>query len=342
MPRGGAHFSDKELTCVLSNYSIGTVKEIQVIKAGNRKAPKKIVRSSKGKFLLKRRQKGKDDVYHVAFAHAIQNYLSQKRFPVTAIMPTRDKNTILYLENHVYELFKFVKGSRYSGSKTETIDAGKRLAQLHKALAGFETNFKPMRKTFHDSASVRGHLKIIGLERRRNYPRGKMQEIGRKLMLRYNRSSTRVNQLGFSAWPEQIVHGDWHPGNMLFFKEKVISVFDFDSVKSACPVTDLANGLLQFSIIAGKPTPAQWPDELDQTRLEHFIKGYCKITKLSKKMLCSLHDQMIETMIAEAVLPIAATGSFGHLCGLAFLEMIQRKCKWIARNRKPLQKILLS
>jgi hypothetical protein len=41
-------------------------------------------------------------------------------------------------------------------------------------------------------------------------------------------------------------------------------------------------------------------------------------------------------MIAEAILPIAATGSFCSLSGLDFLKMIQRKAVWINDNRKEL------
>ena len=35
---------------------------------------------------------------------------------------------------------------------------------------------------------------------------------------------------------------------------------------------------------------------------------------------------------AEAVLPIAATGSFGRIDGFPFLQMIDRKVKWIFAN----------
>ncbi len=37
---------------------------------------------------------------------------------------------------------------------------------------------------------------------------------------------------------------------------------------------------------------------------------------------------MCEAMIAEAVLPIAATGSFGRMEGFPFLQVIDRKVHW--------------
>jgi hypothetical protein len=45
---------------------------------------------------------------------------------------------------------------------------------------------------------------------------------------------------------------------------------------------------------------------------------------------------MIEALIAEAVFPIANTGQFGRLDGLAFLKMVQRKVAWLGRNAKRL------
>jgi hypothetical protein len=51
---------------------------------------------------------------------------------------------------------------------------------------------------------------------------------------------------------------------------------------------------------------------------------------------------MIETMIAEAVLPIAATGFFVNLKGTDFLNMIVRKAHWINDNRKILTAALES
>ena len=159
-------------------------------------------------------------------------------------------------------------------------------------------------------------------------------------MTLYNESSVCVNELGFDSWQHQVVHGDWHPGNMLFSKHKLAAVLDFDSVRIAPPLTDLANGMLQFSIIGGRPNPADWPDYFDQDKLVQFLNGYRGVIKLDKNKLDSLLDLMIETMIAEAVLPIAETGFFANLSGLDFLKMIRRKTEWIDKNRDMLNEAM--
>jgi len=336
MPRGGAHFSSEELVRVLSHYEVGVILQVKSLSGGNRRAPKMVVISEQGKFLLKRRPRGKDDLYCVSFAHAVQSHLANKAFPVTSLLATRDENnTILQLDHHIYEFFRFVTGTRYEGSPESTVDAGRQLARFHRLVADFAFQWQPLKACFHDSATVRMHLKTIGSHKAAK-PSKKLQATAEAMMILYNEASIRVNQLGFDSWAEQIVHGDWHPGNMLFSGNKVAAILDFDSVRVASPITDLANGMLQFSIVAGRPNPADWPDYFDQDKLLQFLRGYREVVTLDENTLRTLLDLMIETMIAEAVLPIAVTGFFGHLSGYDFLQMIRRKTKWLNKNRSEL------
>lgn len=338
----GARFSSRELSQVLSHYEIGRIQNVQPLVAGNRSAPKMIVTTNQGKFLLKRRPKGKNDVYRVAFAHAVQSHLVQKYFPVPALLKTHDDHsTMLNLNDNLYEFFKFVGGIRYGGSAEETIDSGRKLALLHKYLRNFAFHWTPMRSSFHDSATVRGHLRTVGSEKTPGQIQ-QTQEVSDALTDTYNTSAIRINQLGFDGWEQQVVHGDWHPGNMLFLEGGLAAVLDFDSAKIAPPITDLANAMLQFSIVGDRPNPADWPDYLDQAKLIQVLNGYRQQCELDDNKLSSLPDLMIETMIAEAVLPVATTGFFGYLSGLDFLKMIRRKCEWIQVNRSTLSAAIKS
>jgi hypothetical protein len=49
---------------------------------------------------------------------------------------------------------------------------------------------------------------------------------------------------------------------------------------------------------------------------------------------------MCEAMIAEAVLPIAATGSFGNIDGFPFLKMVETKVNWICSHQQQLRDVL--
>jgi homoserine kinase type II len=133
-------------------------------------------------------------------------------------------------------------------------------------------------------------------------------------------------------WPRQIVHADWHPGNMLFRDNRIVAVIDYDSARQLPRIVDIANGALQFSIIGGDEDVNKWPEYIDESRFKRFLRGYDEVMLLSQAEIRALPWLMVEALIAEAVFPIAATGNFGRLEGLAFLQMVQRKVVWMQRS----------
>jgi Ser/Thr protein kinase RdoA (MazF antagonist) len=341
MARGGAHFSSEELVRVLSHYDVGVVHRVRPLEAGNRRAAKVVIKADRGTFLLKRRPRGADDLAAVEFAHAVQRHLAAKSFPIPRLLETSSEGrTLLSLDEHIYEFFHFVEGFRYDGSPGATAEAGRQLAVFHRHLRDFHATGGPTEGCFHDDPVVREHLEGLASEKGTD-PARRMRAVAEALLLRYNKSSVRVNTVGFPSWKRQVIHGDWHPGNLLFMDRQVVAVVDFDSIRISPAVTDLANGLLQFSIIGDRPDPAEWPDHFREDRLFAFLEGYEEVTLPSERKRYGLVDLMIETMIAEAVLPVAATGFFGRHSGLEFLEMILRKTKWLRLHRRELRKRML-
>jgi hypothetical protein len=77
--------------------------------------------------------------------------------------------------------------------------------------------------------------------------------------------------------------------------------------------------------------PSAWPDGLDAEVIRCMLRGYDEASgkPLTPAERTSLPWLMVEALIIESVVPIAATGSFARLAGSAFLEMIERKVKWI-------------
>ena len=152
----------------------------------------------------------------------------------------------------------------------------------------------------------------------------------------YRHAARSADKLGMETWPKQIVHADWHPGNMLFRENHVVAVIDYDSARLLPRVIDISNGALQFSIIGGDEDVAKWPDYCDESRFKRFLRGYDEVMLLSQAELKAVPWLMIEALIAEAVFPIAQTGSFGRMEGLSFLIMVQKKISWLQRNAQRL------
>ena len=109
-------------------------------------------------------------------------------------------------------------------------------------------------------------------------------------------------------------------------------MIDYDSARLLPRIIDVANGALQFSIIGGDDDISKWPDYLDESRFKRFLRGYDEVMLLSQAEIRTIPLLMIEALIAEAVFPIAATGSFGKVDGMPFLQMVQRKIVWIQKS----------
>ena len=317
MSKGREQFTPGELAVVLSHYELGVIDSAKEFRRGSRKAPKLLLRESNGRrYLLKRRAAGRDDPFKVAFAHALLGHLRQRAFPVPALQGTRDEhNSMLQLNGRTYELFEFVEGHRYDASLEQTAEAGRTLWHFHDAVRDFRTEWIPPAGSYHDAPGVRQGLNAIpnttGSHESVAGHEVELLALTQELRERYDQAVERVNACGYPEWPKAIIHGDWHPGNMLFYAGRVVVVLDLDAARYQPHINDLANGMLQFSILRGANPPAEWPDFFDESRMRRFLSGYVAGGLVPPEQRRVIPDLMIESLIAETVTPIAATGLFG-------------------------------
>ena len=326
-------FGAEELGIVLSHFEIGIIESIVEFPRGSRKAPKLLIVSDQGKFLMKRRARGKEDPFKVAFCHAIQLHLAAQQFPLPHLIGTKhDNNSMLQHRGAVYELFEYIPGQGYPQTLEATFDSGRVLGLYHKLLEQFTSEWTPPTGSYHMAPAVENGLRSISTLPSQMSPDAETSAMLDYLLRSYKHAAESVETLGLDNWPKQIVHADWHPGNMLFRENKVVAVIDYDSARLQPRVLDIANGALQFSIIGGDEDVSKWPDYVDESRFKRFLRGYDEAMLLSQAEIRCIPWLMIEALIAEAVFPIAATGTFGRMEGQAFLQMVQRKVAWMQRS----------
>ncbi len=332
----------EEIRQVLAHYRLGTVRRAWPLARGSRQAPKIVVETDRGRYLLKRRAPGRDRTERILLAHALIEHLRRASFPVPRpIQPLDSKTPFVRLNGHTYEVFEYVEGAHYDSSLEQTMQAGRMLARFHIAAAGLRTDQRLRHGGYHNSASVRGglnavptriasHDSVVGRE-------AELLGIVQELFERYDEAASLVERLGYQRWSAGIVHGDWHPGNLLFSGQRVRAVLDFDAVRVAPVVLDVANGMLQFSILRGADEPESWPEYFDLTRMRRFYLGYRSRRMLTLAQRQALVPLMLESLIAESVLPIAATGSFGDIPGFGVLQTVRRKVRWLLRNARAIR-----
>jgi Ser/Thr protein kinase RdoA (MazF antagonist) len=332
-------FAADELAIVMSHYDIGIIEQIQEFARGSRKAPKLVITSDRAKYLLKRRAHGRDDVFKVAFSHALQLFLAAKQFPLPHLIGTKnDNNSLLQWRSGIYELFEYIPGQPYPYTLEATFDSGRILALYHKLLIDFRSEWQPAPGSYHAQPSV--HHGLAAVPAALQLESDELTALVNALGSAYDRASQHVEAGGIANWPKQYVHADWHPGNMLFRDNHVVAVIDYDSARQLPRIIDVANGALQFSIIGGDNEVEKWPDYLDESRFKRFVRGYDQVMLLSEAEVRAMPWLMIEALIAEAVLPIAVTGTFGRLEGMKFLQMVHRKVYWLEQSVEKLMTLL--
>lgn len=339
----GAH----ELAIILSRFDIGVIEQIQALPIGSRRSPKVRIRARDRDYLLKRRAGGRDDPYRVAFAHELMLFLGDREFPVPQLIGTRDdNNSLVQFTGRTYELFEFIDGARYDRSHASAYEAGATLARLHDMLRDFDSAYRPPVGSYHASREIDAKLASAPAIVDAVSPNADNESLTRIcdfLSRAYRESATRVDNAGFREWPAVVLHGDWHPGNLLYGRGEIVAVLDFDSARLEPRMADVANAALQFSMqMSTAENATLWPEGLDLQLLIALVRGYddSAAEKLSAGELQALPWLIVEALITESILPIAATGSFAHLDGAAFLEMIRRKIKWIGPRAAKLSAFL--
>ena len=333
-------FDAFELAIVLSQFDLGPIISIKEFRRGSRRSPKLILTTEDGRYLLKRRTA---DPEKVAFCHELQFHMIRHGFPLPKLIRTRSDKSMLTRDRCIYELFSYVRGIGYDKSDSATANAGRLLGRFHEMAGKFRSNSTLPTTSFHRAGSL-----PIAMDHLRQRPPGRA---GRQaqwdrttatLHERYQDAAASVGASDFEHRPTQIVHGDWHPGNMLFHGPKVVAVIDYDAARIQRRILDLANGALQFSTVGGQDDPIRWPDQLDLERYRLFLAGYASTWPggLLPAEVALTGPLMIEALICQCVIPIATTGSFAGMDGLDVLRMVQRKVRWILEHADDLRHVV--
>ncbi len=337
-----------ELAIVLSHYDLGVVRSIAQFKRGSASTPKLLIRAESGTFVLKRRAAGPDAPAQARFAHELQLRLGSAGFPLPQLVGTRSsKRSLLELGGRIYELFRFVEGSRFTGSPAQCAASGWALALFHQMAAEVAVTQSRSAPSYHANPVTPAHLRSLDAARLLGENTHDAVVLARSLADRYEQAAARVESLGFSDWPRQTIHGDWHPGNMLFEGDRLAAVIDYETARTDARCVDLASAALQNSMTTspGHP-PHSWPENIDLARFKATLTGYeqCmqqrRSTLVSTAELRALPDLMIESLIAEAAAPIASTGRFGDHGAFSVLRMVDRKAGWILGNSSNLASVL--
>lgn len=335
-------FGTEELREVLAAFPLSGIRTMREFHRGSRRSPKLIIEASEGDFLLKRRADRANLHDRVAWSHAVIAHLESDEQPVARLVRTWDQgNSMLVRDEKVYELFQYIEGRRCDRTEAETHRTGRTLGLMHNSLANSLLESEPPGGTFHRADTVFAAFDRLSASIPKDDPSVNVEEVvavAAALRGAYHDAARTADDAGFATLPTQPIHGDWHPGNIVFLDGPngarpgfVAAVVDFDASRAEPRIVDLANGVLHFAMRATPGmSPATWPHTLSGLRMRGFIEGWrLGVGRVENREKNILPWLMIEAAIAESVVPVADRGRFATVPGLPFLAMVRAKVEWI-------------
>jgi len=247
---------------VLDHYPIGKVNSVREMIAGSSEAPKAVIECERGKLMLKRRARGLEHASLVGFAHeVILGCLGQGVCVPPLIGTKADNNSMCQIGDKTYELFVFIEGSVFDQSVAHARESGLLLGELHRAMDSITTSFEATVES-----SVVNPQRAEGID----LPDGAGE--GVKRILEYGLDAHRAN-----ARAAAIIHGDWHPGNMIFDGPEIVAICDFDNCRLGSRDRELAQALVYLSM--KRPVGDDVPAEASMEHLLAVWDGYLHKSK---------------------------------------------------------------
>jgi Ser/Thr protein kinase RdoA (MazF antagonist) len=329
----------------LARWDIGPLQRHEPLAGGSRSSPKWVVTTPRGQFVLKRRAPGRDRADRLAFSHAFMEAAVEAGVPVVAPLRSRVGSTFEIVDDAVFELFPRATGGRWTRTPEEALQAGEALGRLHAVGLEMAWHGHVRAGSFHASLPVMESLRRVPSVVRGADPMADATELAgivTALGDHYRRASAMVEDGGIGTLDSQVVHGDFHPGNLLFDRQRLSAVIDFDAARLEPAVMDFANGLLQFAARSGPGAAIdQWPCALHEARFIAFAQGYGRFGDRGVRLSVDLVPPlMMEACIAETAISIAKDGRFGTLRAMPVLTLVRRRCDWIAAEAASLQRRL--
>ncbi len=349
MPNSGAGaertlLTSQEIRAVMSEFSSLRVVKAHAFNRGSRRFPKAVIETEDGALhLLKRRGASDEDRARTAFSHMVHAHLASKHFPVARALKTSAGLTWVLRDSWLYEAFEFLKGERFRRSVGEARESGLLLSRLHRTLRGWTPEgVPPPQGGYHRSKTVEAAWSRLAHAVVTADPTASERELAqleRTLRERYDETAAHADTLLLATAESTnrgVIHGDFHPGNLLFVGGAPVALLDFDGARFARTVVEIANGGLQFGLHSVGTRPvAQWNPALNLACVEAFITGYAwpRQVLLEPRECEAVPALMIQSAIAECVPRIAISGLLDGRMGIEILRFLEQKTGWIWSQR---------
>ena len=289
--------SSPNLSTVLSEYDLGTVREVAA--AGGTAGKTWRIKTSSGEYFMRLRGVRTSAEERLLFDQGLREHLTARGVPTASAVPTKTGGKWVRKDGRVYELYPFVSGRSFRpDNELEITNAAKALAEFHKASADYKPPSEHQEAIaqyttlgFSDAVSDRmddPQLQVTNMLAVRDLAyTDQDKRLVDRCIARVQRSMHAYAGAAYDRLTGWIIHGDYTPANLLFSEEgRVVGIFDFDWAVPGARCRDAADGLYFF---ATEPREIDSSDiwsltdaaDFDLERCSAFLYAYKGIAPLT-------------------------------------------------------------
>jgi len=289
---------------ILERFGITSV--VSAKPGGGTAAPKILVTTTGGRYLVRQRRPLSSPEPIVVYDHAVIQAVADAGIPTARPCLSTACRTWVYADGMAYEAFPFLEGLQpFEPDNLDQLrSAAITLAQFHRATAGLQP---PGRKDWpreHRALDMIGALERALAE----CPASPEQADQAQRMLECERRlASQLTDETVASLPHVITHGDFTPANVGFRGNAVGGVFDFDWVSRQARVLDIGEAAQFFACKRSAPLDpsdiwslvAAW--QPDTAALRAFLQAYQTVWPLSRAEAEALPLFMAETWLGVRV-----------------------------------------
>jgi Ser/Thr protein kinase RdoA (MazF antagonist) len=220
------------------------------------------------------------------FTHDVLTHVSTSGLQVPLPIPARSAQFAVNSQGRFYLLYKYIKADEYPNDPELMPElfyqTGQAIARLHEALASYPDK-EVSYKTWYEDLAGRIPGWISALSDGLPEPQAALvKRVGLERRVEIEGALRRL--------PEQLIHRDCHPGNILVQGTRVIGFIDCDHICLGPRLFDLAYYAVHHLkwVTDDKPATQRW-----LMNLPHLIRGYRSLQSLLPEEVVALPAAMM-------------------------------------------------
>ncbi len=247
------------------------------------------------RFILARKNIYLAQEQDVLFSVKTLAFLTEKGISVPRLMTTRSGEYYATFEGSRWQVFDFIAGNHYAGQAQELVEVARGIAALHRVLVAFP---------YQEELKHRGSMGFSreGLEKVLQAASRKQDELDVALdgfAEELRAFAALRDQFQVTDARQQVVHGDLHPHNTIFFDGKLRAMLDFDLMRYGELLRDVGFAAHRFSrqyavCVGGGAEQAA-------LGFQQFLKAYREEYPLTDEEVRSLPFFMLDELLRRIV-----------------------------------------